>query len=104
MQSGAKDFLKKPYDRSEVILRSRNILEVRLLYSQAIEKNLTLEESVNARTKELYETRLDVVQRLARMAEYRDKDTGMHIMRVSRYCLALGKKQQDCLLRSVNYY
>lgn len=91
LQSGAKDFLKKPYDRSEVILRSRNILEVRLLYSQAIEKNLTLEESVNARTKELYETRLDVVQRLARMAEYRDKDTGMHIMRVSRYCLALGK-------------
>jgi PleD family two-component response regulator len=32
LEGGAKDFLKKPYDRLEVVLRSRNMIEVRLLY------------------------------------------------------------------------
>ena len=91
LQSGAKDFLRKPYDRLEVILRSRNILEVRLLYSQALHQNRSLEDQVADRTKELKETRMDVIQRLARMAEFRDKETGQHIVRMSRYCLALAK-------------
>lgn len=91
LQSGAKDFVKKPYDRTEVLLRSRNILEVRLLYNQIKTQNQTLEEQVLARTQELHQTRLDVIQRLARVAEYRDKETGQHIMRMSRYAEALAK-------------
>ncbi len=91
LKSGAKDFLKKPYDRLEVLLRSRNIIEVRLLYTQLRVKNQTLEDSVCERTKELHQTRLDVVQRLARVAEYRDKETGQHILRMSRYAEALSK-------------
>lgn len=91
LQSGAKDFLRKPYDRLEVVLRSRNILEVRMLYAQALLQNRSLEDQVNDRTKELRDTRMDVIQRLARMAEFRDKETGLHIVRMSRYCLALAK-------------
>ena len=91
LQSGAKDFLKKPYDRLEVLLRSRNLIEVRLLYNQIKVKNQSLEESVAARTKDLHQTRLDVVCRLARVAEYRDTDTGAHILRMSRYAERLAK-------------
>jgi putative two-component system response regulator len=91
LQSGAKDFLKKPYDRLEVILRSRNIIEVRLLYKQLKDQNKGLEERVESITFELRETRLDVIYRLARVAEYRDATTGAHIMRMSRYCKVMAK-------------
>ncbi|MBI4308868.1 MAG: response regulator, partial [Candidatus Omnitrophica bacterium] len=106
LQSGAKDFIKKPYERLEVLLRSRNLIEVRLLYNQTKTQNRSLEEGVRERTKELYQTRIDVVQRLGRVAEYRDTDTGKHIMRMSRYveCLAraagLGPAQCELLLNT----
>lgn len=91
LQGGAKDFLKKPYDRLEVLSRSHNLIEVRLLYNQIKVHNRTLEENVQERTKELMQTRIDVVQRLARVAEYRDKDTGQHIVRMSHYAQALSR-------------
>ena len=91
LQSGAKDFLKKPYDRLEVVLRSRNIIEVRLLYNQIKGQNQTLEQQVADRMEELHQTRLDVIVRLARVAEYRDVETGAHIIRMSRYAASLAK-------------
>ncbi len=91
---GAKDFLHKPYRASEVVLRSRNIIEVRLLYRQIKIHNLSLESQVEARTAEIKQTRLDVIRRLANAAELRDTDTGQHIIRMSHYCeklaLAIG--------------
>ncbi len=91
LQEGAKDFLKKPYDRIEVVLRSRNLIEVRLLNRQIKEQNLSLEEQVNQRTHQLKETQFELVQRLAYAAEMRDTDTGMHIQRMSRYCEAIAR-------------
>lgn len=90
-QGGAKDFLKKPYDRLEVLSRSRNLIEVRLLHTGMKLQNRSLEETVRERTKELHRTRLDVVMRLAKVAEYRDKDTGQHIVRMSRYAECVAK-------------
>jgi putative two-component system response regulator len=51
-----------------------------------------LERKVRERTAELAETRLEIIQRLGRAAEYRDNETGLHIMRMSKYSqiLALG--------------
>ncbi len=83
---GAKDFLHKPYQPSEVVLRSRNIIEVRLLYKQIKIDNSSLEAQIEDRTKELKQTRFDVVRRLASAAELRDTDTGEHIIRMSHYC------------------
>ena len=91
LQTGAKDFLNKPYDRLEVVLRSRNIIEVRMLYNQMKGQNKTLEDQVSGRTRELHQTRLDVVLRLAKVAEFRDTETGTHIVRMSRYAASLAK-------------
>ncbi len=91
LQSGAKDFIRKPYDRQEVVLRSRNLIEVRLMYNLLKTQNVSLEEKVRDRTKELFKTRLEVIYRLARVAEYRDKHTGAHIIRMSRYAEVLAK-------------
>ena len=92
LESGAKDFLNKPYERVEVLLRIHNMLEVRMLQNEVRDQNKMLEAKVKKRTRELYDTRLDVIHRLARAAEFRDQETGMHIIRMSKYCEALAKE------------
>ncbi len=92
LASGAKDFLIKPYDRVEVLIRIHNILEVRMLHDQVVNQNVLLEEKVRQRTRELHDTQLDVIQRLARAVEYRDSETGLHIIRMSHYSAALAAK------------
>jgi len=54
--------------------------------------NAELERRVEERTKEIEQTRLEVIQRLSRAAEYRDDDTGLHIVRIGKYCKALAQK------------
>jgi len=104
LQSGAKDFLHKPYEHLDVLLKSRNIIEVRLLHNQIKNHNISLEQQVNDRIKEIRDTRLEVIQRLASAAELRDAGTGRHIYRMSRYsqllALAIGfsKEQGELLL------
>ncbi len=53
LAAGAKDFLNKPVDHSEALMRVRNMLEVRLLHKQIKEQNLVLEEKIAERTREL---------------------------------------------------
>jgi len=88
----------------DVLLRSRNIIEVRLLYNQIKNHNASLEQQVNDRIKEIRDSRLEVIQRLAIAAELRDAGTGKHIYRMSRYCQLLAmatgfsKEQGELLL------
>lgn len=56
LQSGAKDFISKPFDVIEVKTRIHNMLEVRLLYKKLENYNKTLEETVRERTAELRES------------------------------------------------
>ncbi|MEE4251615.1 MAG: HD domain-containing phosphohydrolase, partial [Alcanivoracaceae bacterium] len=51
-----------------------------------------LEQMVRERTEELHHTRLQVVQRLGMAAEYRDEETGNHILRMSHICALLAKE------------
>jgi putative two-component system response regulator len=83
--------LNKPFDRVEALTRIRNMLEVRLLHKRVRDQNRILEDTVSARTREIKETRLEVIRRLGRAAEYRDNETGMHIIRMSLAAAALGR-------------
>jgi putative two-component system response regulator len=90
--AGAKDFLAKPLDPTEVVARVQNVLAAAQLSTQGGELNLELEQ-----------TRLESLERLARLAEYRDDATYEHPQRVGRTAallaerLGLAKDVVDCI-------
>ena len=79
---GAKDFLNKPFDVSELGARVLNLLETRRLHLQMRDLNRLLERRVWARTRELERAKDEILFRLAQAAEYRDDVTGRHAERV----------------------
>jgi putative two-component system response regulator len=83
---GARDFLTKPLDRIELLLRVRNLLQVKALQDRLREQNSELEHKVAERTRDLDQARMEVLQRLALAAEYRDDDTQEHAWRIGRSC------------------
>jgi putative two-component system response regulator len=82
LSMGARDFLTKPFDPTEVLLRIGNLLETRFLHLRLQEYNQSLEQKVRERTRELEEAQVEILERLARAAEYRDDETGRHAQRV----------------------
>jgi putative two-component system response regulator len=84
LASGARDFVTKPFNAREVLLRIKNLLEVRFLQLELRKQNLTLDQHVRERTEDLRVARLDALERLALAAEYRDDDTRQHTRRVGR--------------------
>ncbi|MBI5451393.1 MAG: response regulator [Gammaproteobacteria bacterium] len=91
LQAGARDFITKPFDHQELMTRLQNNLESRSLHLAVRDQNKLLEEKVRKRTKELRDTRLEIIRRLGRAAEYRDNETGLHILRMSNYSALLAK-------------
>jgi putative two-component system response regulator len=81
---GASDFLSKPLDPIEVRLRIANLLETRRLELEMISHNQLLEARVRERTQDLEAARLELLERLALAAEYRDDETQEHAQRVGR--------------------
>jgi putative two-component system response regulator len=89
---GARDFITKPFDEVEVVIRCRNMLRTRHLQVELERRNLTLFEEVRARTRELEAARMEMLMRLALTVEFRDDDTHDHAMRIGRTAAAIGKR------------
>ncbi|MCK5191492.1 MAG: two-component system response regulator [Methylococcales bacterium] len=78
LDMGAVDYITKPINPAIVLARVRTHLA---LYDQT----RMLEEKVRQRTAELRCTRLEIIRRLGRAAEYKDNQTGLHVIRMSHY-------------------
>jgi putative two-component system response regulator len=79
---GATDFVTKPYRTNEVLLRIHNLLESRHMHVELHRQRGLLQEGFDHRTRELEDARLEVLERLARVAEQRDDGAVGHIRRV----------------------
>lgn len=81
---GAVDYITKPISPPIVLARVATHLALH-------DQNRELERKVHERTIELRNTRLEIIQMLGRAAEYKDNQTGMHVIRMSHYAKLLGR-------------
>ena len=86
LQHGATDFLSKPVDPSDLTLRVQNALTVKRHHDHLANYAIELERQVRARTSQIEKSREQIIHCLARAAEYRDNETGEHVIRVGKYC------------------
>ena len=92
LSRGAKDFVNKPFQQEELLLRIKTLLETRFLYIQIQSQNQLLEAKVRERTRELVEAQIEIIERLAVAAEFRDDNTGQHTHRVGQMSALLAKE------------
>ncbi len=90
LRMGAKDFLTKPVDATEVVLRVGNLLQTRHLYRNLRTLNAELERRVAQRTAQLERAHDELLERLALAADYRDDITGAHSRRVAAGSARIG--------------
>ncbi len=85
LSKGATDFVTKPVDRVEFTHRVRNMLEQRSNTLLLRDRAAWLAEEVKKATQQVHERERETIFRLARSAEFRDPETGAHIMRMAHY-------------------
>jgi putative two-component system response regulator len=79
---GATDLLNKPLQALDLIARLRSMLRLKSVEDDLKRRNHDLEGIVQERTKQLRHSRLQIIWRLGKSAEFRDEDTGEHVVRV----------------------
>jgi len=105
VEAGANDFIAKPVDETELRVRATSLLKLKEAQDELRRYHSQLEEMCDQRTASLrraleqmaeaqrlaYQAQLETVERLAILAEYKDKVTGRHIQRMSEYCAVIAR-------------
>jgi putative two-component system response regulator len=93
-------------DKTELAARVRNLLALRASRRQLANRAEWLAEEVKKATVEIVAREKEAILRLSRAAEYRDPETGMHLLRMSNYTcliarqLGLAPAEQELLLQA----
>jgi len=89
--AGGVDYVTKPFQVDEVHARVEAHLKIRRLQAELHQHNHQLERLVEDQVREISDSQIATILALAKLSEYRDADTGNHIVRVQRYCRALAE-------------
>ena len=106
LDAGANDYLIKPIDRVEFLARTKNMLVLANAQRSLQDRAQWLAKEVQAATAEILARERETVFRLAKAAEYRDPETGAHILRMAHYSeliareLGLSQEDQQLLLEA----
>ena len=87
---GGVDYIAKPISPPIVKARVKTHIQLKLAQDALANQNQILEDKVSQRTCELRETQLDIIRKLCRAAEFRDNETGLHVIRMSQYAHIIG--------------
>lgn len=110
---GAVDYITKPFSPPVVQMRVNTHLQLVHARKQLAAQNQVLEQKVQERTLQLKEkndelerTRLQIIRRLGRAAEFKDNETGLHVIRMSHYsrllaqAVGMGQEESELLLQA----
>ncbi|MDQ6992325.1 MAG: response regulator [Mariprofundus sp.] len=91
LEAGVTDFLTKPVDKIEFNARTNNMLHLRKSQVQLANRANWLSMGIKQATKELRQQEQQALQILSKAAEYKDPETGAHILRMSRYAQLISR-------------
>lgn len=106
LDAGATDFLSKPLDKVEFMARISNLLQLIAGRKALKDRAAWLADEVRKATHEIVQRERETVIRLSRAAEYRDPETGAHILRMAHYSeliakgLGLPRAEQELILEA----
>lgn len=102
LDCGATDFITKPLDVYECSARCRNLLSLSLHHKLQKNRSDTLEKAVSEATQQILLREYETLFRLAKAGEYRDTETGNHVLRMAKYSRliaeGLGLDNEHCHL------
>lgn len=106
LQTGVTDFLNKPLDNTEFLARANNMLALRRSHKNLADRAAWLADEVRKATAQIVAREQETIFCLARAAEYRDPETGAHILRMAHYSRHIARKmglsevEQELLLEA----
>ena len=92
LEVGANDFLPKPPDSTELMVRTKNLLRIKEFEDFLKHHNEILNSEVKKKTVQLRESYIDTIHKLTKVAEYKDEDTAAHIRRSGYFASLLAQK------------
>lgn len=100
LEAGATDFLTKPIDHIECRARCRNLLLLSRQQQSMRDRANWLQQKVSEATREIRTREQETLLRLAKAGEYRDEETGNHVIRMAKFARLMAEKlglpESDC--------
>ncbi len=112
LEAGTDDFLSKPVDNTELQARIKSLVKIKAYnvhmrnYQKELEKEVAERTAqLNKAFKKIKAASLEIIYGLTHAAEFKDVDTGAHILRMSNYAAAITRKsgKNDQVVESILY-